>query len=79
MNGRRNIAASGRAASSGSATTWIKRDEDGNCTGRGLRASAHQGWAARTDSRALAEWLMANDFELRIGKRFTFSGPPSAD
>jgi len=36
-------------------------------------------WAALTDPRALAEWLMTNDFEPRIGKRFTFSGPPSAD
>src|ERR1700756_698154 len=34
-------------------------------------------WAALTEPAALAEWLMANDFEPRLGKRFTFRGEPS--
>jgi len=29
-------------------------------------------WAALTDSEALADWLMPNDFEPRVGHRFTF-------
>jgi uncharacterized protein YndB with AHSA1/START domain len=35
-------------------------------------------WAALTDPAALAQWLMVNDFEPRVGKRFTFRGEPSA-
>jgi uncharacterized protein YndB with AHSA1/START domain len=34
-------------------------------------------WAAITDSMALAEWLMPNDFEPRVGKRFTFRDEPT--
>jgi uncharacterized protein YndB with AHSA1/START domain len=34
-------------------------------------------WAALTEPSALAEWLMANDFEPRVGKRFTFRGEAS--
>jgi len=33
-------------------------------------------WAAITDPAALAAWLMPNDFEPRVGKRFTFRGEP---
>lgn len=33
-------------------------------------------WAALTDPRALAEWLMPNDFEPRVGKRFQFRVDP---
>lgn len=33
-------------------------------------------WAAVTDSRSLAEWLMPNDFEPRLGHRFTFRTDP---
>ena len=29
-------------------------------------------WAALTDRRAMAEWLMPNDFEPRLGHRFQF-------
>ena len=29
-------------------------------------------WKALTDSTMLARWLMPNDFEPRVGKRFTF-------
>lgn len=29
-------------------------------------------WRALTDSAALAEWLMPNDFQPRLGHRFTF-------
>lgn len=31
-----------------------------------------QVWAALTDPAALAEWLMENDFQPRVGHRFTF-------
>jgi uncharacterized protein YndB with AHSA1/START domain len=30
-------------------------------------------WAALTDPEALAEWLMPNDFEPRVGHRFRFT------
>lgn len=33
-------------------------------------------WRALTDSRALAEWLMENDFEPRVGHQFTFRTEP---
>ena len=33
-------------------------------------------WAALTDSADLAEWLMPNDFEPRLGKQFTLQCPP---
>jgi len=33
-------------------------------------------WRVLTDSRALAEWLMPNDFEPRVGHRFTFRTDP---
>ena len=35
-------------------------------------------WAALTDPAALAEWLMVNDFEPQVGKRFTLRGERSA-
>jgi uncharacterized protein YndB with AHSA1/START domain len=31
-------------------------------------------WAALTDPVALAQWLMPNDFEARVGARFTMRG-----
>lgn len=34
-------------------------------------------WRALTDNTALAEWLMPNDFEPRVGHRFTFRGQPN--
>lgn len=34
-------------------------------------------WRALTDSAALAEWLMPNDFEPRVGHRFTFQTQPN--
>lgn len=34
-------------------------------------------WRAITDSAAIAEWLMANDFEPRVGHRFTFRTDPA--
>ena len=37
-----------------------------------------QVWAALTDPAALAQWLMVNDFEPLIGKRFTLRGEPTA-
>src|SRR5688572_11649013 len=33
-------------------------------------------WVALTDPRALAEWLMPNDFEPRVGHRFRFQVDP---
>ncbi len=34
-------------------------------------------WRALTDRRMLAEWLMPNDFEPRLGHRFTFRTDPA--
>jgi uncharacterized protein YndB with AHSA1/START domain len=36
-----------------------------------------QVWRAIADSTALAEWMFPNDFEPRIGHRFTFRVPPN--
>ncbi|HEX4794138.1 MAG TPA: SRPBCC domain-containing protein [Humisphaera sp.] len=36
-----------------------------------------QVWRAITDSTALAEWMFPNDFEPRVGHRFTFQVPPN--
>jgi uncharacterized protein YndB with AHSA1/START domain len=33
-------------------------------------------WRARANSEALAEWMYPNDFEPRVGHRFTFRVPP---
>lgn len=33
-------------------------------------------WRALTDRATLAEWMFPNDFEARIGHRFTFHVPP---
>ena len=33
-------------------------------------------WRALTDSRALAEWLMPNDFQPRVGHKFQFNVGP---
>ena len=35
-----------------------------------------QVWRALTDSATLAEWMYPNDFEPRVGHRFTFRVPP---
>ena len=32
-------------------------------------------WQAITDSATLAEWMFPNDFEARVGHRFTFRVP----
>jgi uncharacterized protein YndB with AHSA1/START domain len=34
-------------------------------------------WRALTDSVALGDWLMPNDFEPRVGHRFTFKTEPN--
>jgi uncharacterized protein YndB with AHSA1/START domain len=34
-------------------------------------------WRALTDKAALAEWMFPNDFEARVGHRFTFQVPPN--
>jgi uncharacterized protein YndB with AHSA1/START domain len=34
-------------------------------------------WRALTNSTALAEWMYPNDFEPRVGHRFTFRVPPN--
>jgi uncharacterized protein YndB with AHSA1/START domain len=36
-------------------------------------------WAALTDPAALAHWLMVNDFEPRVGRRFMLRGEPTAE
>jgi len=36
-----------------------------------------QVWRAITDSFTLAEWMFPNDFEPRVGHRFTFRVPPN--
>ncbi len=36
-----------------------------------------QVWAALTESATLAEWMFPNDFEPRLGHRFTFRVPPN--
>jgi uncharacterized protein YndB with AHSA1/START domain len=36
-----------------------------------------QVWVALTDSQAISEWLMPNDFAPRIGHRFTFRTKPA--
>jgi uncharacterized protein YndB with AHSA1/START domain len=36
-------------------------------------------WAALTDPAALAEWLMANDFEPQLGRRFTLRQAPTPE
>jgi uncharacterized protein YndB with AHSA1/START domain len=33
-------------------------------------------WRALTQSALIAEWLMPNDFELKVGHRFTFRATP---
>ena len=33
-------------------------------------------WVALTDPRAIAEWMMANDFEAKVGHRFHFRVDP---
>ncbi len=33
-------------------------------------------WVALTDPRAVAEWMMANDFEAKVGHRFHFRVDP---
>lgn len=33
-------------------------------------------WRAVTDPRAIAKWLMANDFDARVGHRFQFRDKP---
>ena len=34
-------------------------------------------WRALTDAQAMSEWLMPNDFEPRVGHRFTFRTDPA--
>jgi len=36
-----------------------------------------QVWHAITDRTTLAEWMFPNDFEPRVGHRFTFQVPPN--
>lgn len=39
--------------------------------------SREQVWQAITDSDTLAEWMYPNNFEPRLGHRFTFQVPPN--
>lgn len=36
-------------------------------------------WRALTDPRAIAQWLMENDFEPRLGHRFQFRAKPEGE
>ncbi|MDB5295577.1 MAG: hypothetical protein JWO31_1560, partial [Phycisphaerales bacterium] len=36
-----------------------------------------QVWQAITDSATLADWMFPNDFQPRVGHRFTFQVPPN--
>ena len=38
-----------------------------------LASPPHKVWEALTDSAQLARWLMPNDFEPKVGKRFTLT------
>jgi uncharacterized protein YndB with AHSA1/START domain len=38
-----------------------------------------QVWGAIANSAALAEWMFPNDFEPRVGHRFTFRVPPKPE
>ena len=51
-------------------TTSIRRDLS-------FPRSPEAVWRALTDSEQLAEWMYPNDFEPRVGHRFTFRVPPS--
>jgi uncharacterized protein YndB with AHSA1/START domain len=42
-----------------------------------LPQSREQVWRALATSEALAEWLLPNDFEARLGHKFTFQVPPN--
>ena len=44
-----------------------------------LPLSADKIWRALTDSSTIAKWLMPNDFEAKIGHRFTFKTQPMGD
>jgi uncharacterized protein YndB with AHSA1/START domain len=39
--------------------------------------SREEVWRALTDRASLAEWMFQNDFEARVGHRFTFQVPPN--
>jgi uncharacterized protein YndB with AHSA1/START domain len=43
-----------------------------------LDASVDVVWRAVTDARLLSRWLMDNDFEPRVGHRFTLRDPPTS-
>ncbi len=42
-----------------------------------LSQPPEQVWQALTESATLAEWMFPNDFEPRLGHRFTFRVPPN--
>jgi uncharacterized protein YndB with AHSA1/START domain len=42
-----------------------------------LPHSQQEVWNSLTDSAALADWMYPNDFEPRVGHRFTFHVPPN--
>jgi uncharacterized protein YndB with AHSA1/START domain len=44
-----------------------------------LPHSIEKVWAALTDPADLADWLMPNDFEPRLGQRFSLQCPPAPD
>lgn len=42
-----------------------------------LPQSCDEVWGALTNRASLAEWMYPNDFEPRVGHRFTFQVPPN--
>lgn len=44
-----------------------------------LRHAPEKVWKTLTTSELIARWLMANDFELAVGKQFTFRAKPMGD
>ncbi|NIR48919.1 SRPBCC domain-containing protein [candidate division KSB1 bacterium] len=44
-----------------------------------IDAPASVVWDYLTDSEKVAEWLMPNDFQAKVGKRFTFRCEPTED
>ena len=56
--------------------------DDRDCVVHDVRFShpVERVWAALTDRDQLAQWLMPNEFEARVGHRFRFeAGPPRGD
>src|SRR5262249_23129352 len=75
--GCKPMSASGRIASTCWAAIWRKpMTSDAIVIDMFYRHPVRQVWEALTSSEGLAAWLMPNDFEPRLGHRFTFQTSP---